>query len=65
MGKVLGITKNNKDYKDIPDNLKWAIPIHEATETPEYKADCKRVREEAERMAKKIIARKRLNLQKP
>lgn len=29
MGKVLGLTKNNDQYEDVPDDLKWAIPLHE------------------------------------
>ncbi len=35
MGKVLGLTKNNHKYKNVPDKLKWAIPIHEAISRPE------------------------------
>ncbi len=29
MGQVLGLTKNNDLYEDVPDDLKWAIPLHE------------------------------------
>jgi hypothetical protein len=25
MSKVLPLTKNHKDYEDVPDGLKWAI----------------------------------------
>ena len=35
MGKVLGLTKNNDKYEDVPDDLKWAIPLHEHLTSPE------------------------------
>ncbi|MBX7232060.1 MAG: hypothetical protein K1X29_08235 [Bdellovibrionales bacterium] len=34
MGKVLGLTKNNDQYEDVPDELKWAIPLHEHLTSP-------------------------------
>ena len=37
MGKVLGLTKNNDQYEDVPDDLKWAIPLHEHLTSPEMK----------------------------
>jgi len=35
MGKILGLTKNNDQYEDVPDDLKWAIPLHEHLNSPE------------------------------
>lgn len=35
MGKVLGLTKNNDQYEDVPDDLKWAVPLHEHFNSPE------------------------------
>lgn len=35
MGKVLGLTKSNDLYEDMPDDLKWAIPLHEHLNSPE------------------------------
>ena len=29
MRKVLGLTQNNARYRDVPEGLMWAIPIHE------------------------------------
>lgn len=37
IGKVLGFTKQNEKYQNVPDKLKWAIPIHEAVSRPEVK----------------------------
>lgn len=47
MSKVLPLSKNHKDYKDVPDGLKWAIPIHECLEKPDVKARSKRLEEES------------------
>ncbi len=35
MGKVLGFSKRNLKYADIPDGLKWAISIHECLNLPD------------------------------
>jgi len=35
MSNVLGLTKNNHKYKNVPDKLKWAIPIQECVSRPE------------------------------
>ena len=35
MGKILGLTKNNDQYEDVPDDLKWAIPLHQHLTSPE------------------------------
>jgi hypothetical protein len=41
MGKVLGLTRNNAKYQNVPDKLKWAIPIHECVSRPEVKLQAK------------------------
>ena len=33
-GYVLGLTRNNDQYADVPDKLKWAIPIYECINRP-------------------------------
>lgn len=47
MAKVLPLSKNHKDYEDVPDGLKWAIPIHECLEKPEVKERSRRLEEES------------------
>ena len=38
MAKVLPFTRNSsKDYSNVPDGLKWAIPIYECLDRPEVK----------------------------
>ena len=37
MSKVIPLSKNHKNYEDVPDSLKWAIPIHECLESAEVK----------------------------
>lgn len=37
MSKVIPLTKNHKNYEDVPDTLKWALAIHECLEKPEVK----------------------------
>ncbi len=49
MAKVLPLTKNHKNYDDVPDNLKWGIPIHECLESPEVKQRSQKLEEEAKR----------------
>lgn len=49
MAKVLPLTKNHKKYNEVPDNLKWTIPIHECLESPEVKQRSQKLEEEAKR----------------
>jgi hypothetical protein len=44
---ILPLTKNHKNYDDVPDGLKWAIPIHECLESPEVKQRSKRLEDDA------------------
>lgn len=41
MTKVLPLTRNHKMYENIPDRLKWAVPIHEAISSPQAKLQAK------------------------
>ena len=34
--RVLGLTRNNNRYKNVPDDLKWAIPLVELQRQPEF-----------------------------
>lgn len=47
MAKILPLTKNHKNYNNVPTGLKWAIPIHECLESPEVKQRSKQLEEEA------------------
>lgn len=47
MSKVIPLTKNHKNYDDVPDGLKWAIPIHECLESPEVKEASRRLEQES------------------
>lgn len=53
MSKVLPLSKNHKDYEDVPDGLKWAIPIHECLEKPDVKARSKRLEDESKKRVEK------------
>lgn len=60
MNKVLPLTKNHKNYDDVPDSLKWAIPIHECLEKPEVKEASRRLEEESKaRVEQEIKENKR------
>ncbi len=37
--EVLGLTRNNDKYKNVPDDLKWAIPLVEYQKSPEFKKE--------------------------
>lgn len=41
MAKVLPLSRNHKKYENIPDRLKWAVPIHEAISNPDTKRQAK------------------------
>ena len=43
------------EYADMPDGLKWALPIHECLEKPEVKARGKRLREESKKQIEKKL----------
>lgn len=35
-GEVLGLTRNNHKYKNVSDDLKWAIPLVEIQRDPAF-----------------------------
>lgn len=47
MSKVIPLTKNHKNYEDVPDGLKWALPIHECLEKSEVKERSQRLEQES------------------
>jgi hypothetical protein len=49
MSKVIPLAKNHKNYDDVPDSLKWAIPIHECLESPEVKERSRKLEEESKK----------------
>ncbi|MBF0314322.1 MAG: hypothetical protein HQK50_07130 [Oligoflexia bacterium] len=55
--KILAFTKESQEkYSDVPDSLKWAIPIHECLNRPEVKLASKQQEEESKkRVMKKIL----------
>lgn len=53
MNKIIPLTKNHKEYEDVPDRLKWAIPIHECLERPEVIEASRRLEAESKKRVKK------------
>jgi hypothetical protein len=39
MSKVLGLTRKNDEYADVPDDLKWAVSLHEHLSSAEAVRD--------------------------
>lgn len=60
MSKIIPLTKNHKNYDDVPDSLKWAIPIHECLEKPEVKECSRRLLEESKRRVEENFRRKNI-----
>lgn len=58
MNKVIPLTKNHKDYEEVPDGLKWAIPIHECLEKPEVKEASHRLEQESKNKIEKEFRKK-------
>ncbi len=56
MSRVIPLSKNYKDYEDVPDGLKWAIPIHECLERLEVKEASKGVADAAEAWVEREFA---------
>ena len=52
---VLPLTKNHKNYDDVPVGLKWVIPIHECLESPEVKQRSKQLEVEAKLKVEKEV----------
>ena len=47
MSKVIPLSKNHKNYDDVPNGLKWAIPIHECLESADVKEASRKVEAKA------------------
>lgn len=62
MSKVIPLTKNPKQYEDVPDGLKWAIPIHECLDSAEVKERSRRLEEEARARVDKEIRKKKIKI---
>ncbi len=41
MSKLIPFSKNHQNYKNVPDALMWAVPIHEAISCPEVTRQAK------------------------
>jgi hypothetical protein len=54
MSKVIPFSKNHKKYENIPDGLKWAVPIHECLQKPEVKELSKRLEAEVKNRVAQI-----------
>ena len=57
---IRGFDYDDPKYAAVPDDLKWALPIHEATSTAEYKAVSARMNAEAKKQVAMEIRRKRI-----
>ena len=55
MSKIIPLTKNHKNYEDVPDTLKWALPIHECLEKPEVKEASHRLEQQSKIKIEKEI----------
>ena len=62
MNKILPLSKNHKNYDDVPDGLKWAIPIHECLESPEVKERSRRLEEESKVRVEKELRKKKIKI---
>lgn len=62
MSKIIPLIKNHKDYEDVPDGLKWALPIHERLESPEVKEASHRLEAESKKRVEKEFRRKKIKI---
>jgi len=64
MNKVLPFIKGaSQDYSDVPDTLKWAVPIYECLEKPEVKrASAQLAALAKQEVDRKMKARKKASL---
>lgn len=60
MSKVIPLSKNHKNYDDVPDSLKWAIPIHECLESPEVKEHSRKLEEESKARVEKEFRKEKI-----
>ena len=57
-GEVFGFTMNNHKYRNVPDDLKWAIPLVEIQMDPAFIAIEKDQRKQIDERIKKEKAAK-------
>ncbi len=62
MSKVIPLTKNHKNYEDVPDTLKWALPIHECLEKPEAQEARRRLEAESKLRVEKEFRKKNIKI---
>ncbi len=59
MAKILGLSKNNDKYANVPDALKWAIPLHEWVTRPEALAEAQAMTESSKKRVEAELKAKR------
>ena len=64
MSKIIPLTKNHKNYEDVPDGLKWAIPIHECLESAEVKEASRRLEAESKQRVENEFRKKQIQIVK-
>ncbi len=62
MSKVIPLTKNHKNYEDVPDSLKWALPIHECLEKPKVQEASHRLEVESKLRVEKEFRKKNIKI---
>ncbi len=58
---VEGFDYDSPEYADVPDDLKWAIPLNEQQKTPQAKTENKRSDEESKLRVEKELKELRKN----
>lgn len=62
MSKVIPLTKNHKNYEDVPDTLKWALPIHECLEKSEVQDASRKLEAESKRRVENEFRKKNIKI---
>ncbi len=62
MSKVIPLTKNHKNYEDVPDGLNWAIPIHECLEKTEVQEASRRLEAESKLRVENEFRKKKIKI---
>ncbi len=60
--KVVPLSKNHKDYEDVPDGLKWAVPIHECLQRPEVVEEGKNLQERAKKKVERELCSQKIKI---
>ena len=64
MSKVIPLTKKHKNYEDVPDTLKWALPIHECIESLEVQEASRRLEAESKMRVENEFRKKNITIVK-